>query len=122
MLKDAKTGGVFLLNAAYDADVVWSKLPRRVQEQIIAKKLKFYVIDAVKVARNSGMGGRINTVMQVCFFAISGVLPKNEAIDAIKTSIKKTYGRKGEEIVQMNLRAVDHTLEHLHEVKVPSRG
>jgi pyruvate-ferredoxin/flavodoxin oxidoreductase len=121
MLKDAKTGGVFLLNAAYDADVIWSKLPRLVQEQIIGKKLKFYVIDAVKVARDSGMGGRINTVMQVCFFAISGVLPKDEAIQAIKTSIKKTYGKKGEEVVQMNLRAVDHTLEHLHEVKVPSR-
>jgi len=121
MLKDAKAGGVFLLNTPYEPGVVWSKLPRIVQEQIVAKKLKFYVIDAVKVARNSGMGGRINTVMQVCFFAISGVLPKEEAIQAIKTSIKKTYGRKGDEIVQMNLRAVDHTLEHLHQVSVPGK-
>jgi len=122
MLKDAKVGGVFLLNSPFGPDAVWSKLPRFVQEQIVSKKLKFYVIDAVKVARDSGMGGRINTVMQVCFFAISGVLPKDEAIDAIKTSIKKTYGRKGDEIVQMNLRAVDHTLDHMHEVKVPSRA
>jgi len=83
--------------------------------------LKMHVIDAVKVARESGMGGRINTVMQVCFFAISGVLPRQEAIDAIKQSIKKTYGKKGEEIVQMNLKAVDNTLAHLHEVKVPAR-
>ncbi len=122
MLKDAKAGGVFLLNTPHGSDVVWSKLPRFVQEQIIGKKLKFYAIDAVKVARDSGMGGRINTVMQVCFFAISGVLPKDEAIEAIKGSIKKTYGRKGEEVVQMNLRAVDHTLEHLHEVSVPARA
>ena len=122
MLKDAKAGGVFLLNTPHGSDVAWSKLPRFVQEQIIGKKLKFYAIDAVKVARDSGMGGRINTVMQVCFFAISGVLPKAEAIEAIKYSIKKTYGKKGEEVVQMNLRAVDHTLEHLHEVSVPSRA
>jgi pyruvate-ferredoxin/flavodoxin oxidoreductase len=122
MLKDAKAGGVFLLNTPHGTDAIWSKLPRLVQEQIIGKKLKFYVIDAVKVARDSGMGGRINTVMQVCFFAISGVLPKTEAIEAIKESIKKTYGKKGEEVVQMNLRAVDHTLEHLHEVSVPSRA
>ncbi len=86
----------------------------RVQEQIIAKRLKFYVIDAYKVARESGMGGRINTIMQVCFFAISGVLPRDEAIEAIKESIKKTYGKKGDEIVQMNFAAVDHTLAHLH--------
>jgi pyruvate-ferredoxin/flavodoxin oxidoreductase len=90
------------------------------QQHIVEKKLKFFVIDAVKVARDSGMGGRINTVMQVCFFAISGVLPKGEAIDAIKYSIRKTYGKKGDEIVQMNLKAVDNTLEHLHAVVVPS--
>ena len=121
MLKDAKPGGVFLLNTPFGSGEIWGKLPRIVQEQLVKKKLKFYVIDAVKVARDSGMGGRINTVMQVCFFAISGVLPKAEAIEAIKYSIKKTYGRKGEEIVKMNLLAVDHTLDHLHEVTVPTR-
>ena len=85
---------------------------------MLAKKAKFFVIDATNVARDSGMGGRINTIMQVCFFALSGVLPKDEAIEAIKNSIKKTYGKKGEEIVKMNLQAVDNTLAHLHEVPV----
>lgn len=112
-------GGTFLLNTSYAPDKVWGHLPRSMQEQILDKKLKFYVIDAYKVAHESGMGRQINTVMQVCFFAISGVLPKDEAIDAIKYTIRKTYGKKGEEIVQMNLRAVDQTLEHLHEVQVP---
>ena len=121
MLKDAVPGGTFLLNTPHSKDEVWSKLPRLVQRQMVEKKLKFYVIDAVKVAHDSGMGGRINTVMQVCFFGISGVLPKDQAIDAIKYSIKKTYGKKGDEIVQMNLRAVDHTLGHLFEVTVPNR-
>ncbi len=120
MLKDAMPGGVFLLNAPYSAKDVWDYLPRPVQQQIIDKGLRFYVIDAQKVARESGMGGHINTVMQVCFFAISGVLPREEAIDAIKHSIEKTYGRKGEEVVQMNLRAVDQTLENLYEVEVPA--
>ena len=121
ILKDAIPGGTFLLNTPYSAEEIWGKLPRVYQEHIVAKKLKMHVIDAVKVARESGMGGRINTVMQVCFFAISGVLPRQEAIDAIKKSIKKTYGKKGEEIVQMNLKAVDNTLARLHEVKVPAR-
>ncbi len=120
MLRYAIPGGTFLLNIAYGPDKVWKYLPSQVQEQIIRKKLKFYAIDAYKVAHDSGMGRKINTVMQVCFFAISGVLPKDRAIQAIKDSIVKTYGRKGEEIVQMNLKAVDHTLEHLHEVKVPA--
>ena len=92
------------------------------QETLIAKKAKFYVIDATKVARDSGMGGRINTIMQVCFFALSGVLPRDKAIESIKYSIKKTYGKKGEEVVAMNLKAVDNTLEHLHEVPVPNRA
>ncbi len=122
MLKNLVPGGTFLLNSAYGPDDVWAQLPRSVQEQIIAKQLKFYVIDAYKVARDSGMGGRINTVMQVCFFAISGVLPKDDAIAAIKKSIEKTYGKKGEEIVRMNFAAVDHTLAHLFEVKVPERA
>ncbi len=120
MLQYAKDGGVFLLNAPWSPDDVWNHLPRITQQRIIDKKLKFYVIDAVKVARESGMGGRINTVMQTCFFAISGVLPREEALDQIKKSIKKTYGKKGEDIVQMNLKAVDSTLANLHEVKVPA--
>ena len=120
VLRYAMPGGVFLMNTPFSAAEVWDKLPDTMQKQLIAKKLKFYVINAFEVAKAAGMGGRINTIMQVCFFAISGVLPKDEAIDHIKDSIKKTYGKKGEEIVQMNLRAVDMTLEHLHEVKVPA--
>jgi pyruvate-ferredoxin/flavodoxin oxidoreductase len=121
ILKEAIPGGTFLLNTPYGPDEIWGKLPRVYQEHIVSKKLKVHVIDAVKVAHDSGMGGRINTVMQVCFFAISGVLPREEAIEAIKKSIKKTYGKKGDEIVQMNLTAVDNTLAHLHEVKTPAR-
>ncbi|MCA0454218.1 MAG: pyruvate:ferredoxin (flavodoxin) oxidoreductase [Chloroflexi bacterium] len=119
MLKTLMPGGVFLLNSPHTADTVWDKLPQPIQEQIISKKLKFYVIDALKIAQQAGMKGRINTVMQVCFFAISGVLPPQEAIAEIKKSIAKTYGKKGEEIVQKNLQAVDQTLENLFEVKVP---
>jgi pyruvate-ferredoxin/flavodoxin oxidoreductase len=118
MVKPLVTGGTFLLNTPYSKDEVWAKLPTPLQEQLIAKKAKFYVIDATKVARDSGMGGRINTIMQVCFFALSGVLPRDKAIESIKYSIKKTYGKKGEEVVAMNLKAVDNTLEHLHEVPV----
>lgn len=120
MLKDLVPGGVFLLNTYYGADEIWDHLPEPIQEQIISKHLKFYVIDALKIAQEAGMKGRINTVMQVCFFAISGVLPREEAIDAIKHSIEKTYGKKGEEIVEKNLKAVDQTLENLFEVKVPA--
>jgi pyruvate-ferredoxin/flavodoxin oxidoreductase len=121
MAKPLVPGGTFLLNTPYSKDEVWSKLPTPLQESLIAKKAKFYVIDATKVARDSGMGGRINTIMQVCFFALSGVLPREKAIEAIKYSIRKTYGKKGEEVVAMNLKAVDNTLEHLHEVPVPNR-
>ena len=121
MVKPLVPGGTFLLNTPHSKDVIWSKLPTPVQESLIARKLKFYVIDATKVARDSGMGGRINTIMQVCFFALSGVLPRDKAIEAIKYSIKKTYGKKGEEVVAMNLKAVDNTLAHLHEVAVPQR-
>ncbi len=116
MVKQLVEGGTFLLNTPFAPDEIWSRLPTPVQQALLARKIKFYVIDATRVARDSGMGGRINTIMQVCFFALSGVLPKDEAIDAIKKSIKKTYGKKGEEIVQMNLQAVDNTLAHLHEV------
>ncbi len=120
MLKDAIPGATFLLNSSFGRDEVWDKLPRTVQEQIIEKKLKFYVIDGYKVAADTGMGARVNTIMQTCFFAISGILPKDEAITAIKNSIRKTYGRKGEEIVQQNFNAVDQTLAHLNEVEYPS--
>ena len=119
MLTEAVPGGVFLLNTHYSANEVWDHLPRPVQEQIVSKHLRMFVIDAYKVAKDSGMGGRINTVMQVCFFAISGVLPREEALAEIKHSIEKTYGRKGEEVVAMNLKAVDNTLDNLFEVRVP---
>jgi pyruvate-ferredoxin/flavodoxin oxidoreductase len=111
-------GGTFLLNSPFGPDEVWDHLPRPVQEQIIAKKARFFVIDAYRVARNAGMGSRMNTIMQVCFFAISKVLPRDEAIEAIRASIRDTYGKKGEEIVQKNMKAVDETLAHLFEVKV----
>jgi pyruvate-ferredoxin/flavodoxin oxidoreductase len=121
MLKDAAPNGVFLLNTTHPADKVWDCLPELVQRQIIDKRLRFYIIDADKIAKESGMGGRINTVMQVCFFAISGVLPRDEAIYQIKKSIEKTYGKKGDEIVEMNLQAVDRTLDNLFEVAVPNQ-
>ncbi len=119
MLKYARQGGVFLLNTTYPAEQVWDHLPIEVQKTIIEKKLRFYVIDAYDVARKTGMGGRINTTMQTCFFAISGVLPRDEAIAQIKQSIKKTYGKRGEAVVQQNYEAVDSTLENLVEVQLP---
>ncbi len=121
MLDKVIPGGTFLLNTSVTPDEVWESLPREVQEEILKKELNFYIIDAHKVARDSGMGGRINTVMQVCFFAISEVLPPEEAIQAIRDSIRETYENKGAEIVEMNLRAVDETLKHLHKVEVPVR-
>jgi pyruvate-ferredoxin/flavodoxin oxidoreductase len=121
MLSYAVPGGIFLLNAPFGPDEVWDHLPREVQEQILEKKLKFYVIDAYNVAKETGMGVRINTIMQTCFFAISGVLPREEAIAKIKEAIKKTYGKKGEEVVRKNFAAVDTTLANLFEVKVPDR-
>ena len=122
MLRSAIPGATFLLNAPFGPEEIWDKIPRKVQQDIIDKKLKFYVINAYDVAKETGMGSRINTIMQVCFFAISGVLPKKEAIAAIKNSIKKTYGIKGEEIVKRNFAAVDKTLENLHEVKIPEKA
>jgi pyruvate-ferredoxin/flavodoxin oxidoreductase len=121
MLKAAEPGATFLLNSTYGPDDVWDHLPRLVQRQIIDKKLKFYVIDGYDVAKQTGMGGRVNTIMQTCFFAISGVLPRAEAIEAIKHSIEKTYGKRGESVVKKNFAAVDASLEHLHEVKVPDK-
>jgi pyruvate-ferredoxin/flavodoxin oxidoreductase len=122
MLSALVPGGVFLLNSPFDRDEVWAHLPRTVQEQLIAKKAKLFVIDGYKVARDTGMGARMNTILQVCFFAISQVLPRAEAIEAIRKSIRDTYGRKGEEIVQKNMRAVDETLVHLFEVTIPQRA
>ena len=118
VLKSAVTGATFLLNSPYDADTVWQHLPTNIQQEIIDKQLRFYVINADKVARDSGMGRRINTIMQTCFFALAGVLPQDEAIEKIKYSIKKTYGKKGDKIVAMNLQAVDNTLENLHKVEI----
>jgi len=120
MLSPLVPVGVFLLNSPYGPDEVWQHLPRQVQEALIAKQARFYVIDGYKVAAESGMGARMNTIMQVCFFAISEVLPHDQAIDAIRKSIRDTYGRKGEEIVQKNMKAVDQTLAHLFEVKLPT--
>ncbi len=121
MLRDLVPGGTFLLNSPLSRDEIWPRLPTPVQQALVDRKARFFVIDATSVAHGSGMGGRINTVMQVCFFALSGVLPKDEAIEAIKKSIKKTYGRKGEEVVQKNLKAVDNTLANLFEVPLTSK-
>jgi pyruvate-ferredoxin/flavodoxin oxidoreductase len=121
MLEYAIEGATFLLNSPYGPDEVWDKMPMEVQEQIIKKKLKFYVIDAYDVAKKTGMGARVNTIMQTCFFALSNVLPKEEAINAIKNAIKKTYGGRGEHVVQMNYNAVDQALANLHEVKYPNK-
>ena len=121
MLEVAAPGAVFLLNAAYPPDKAWAALPREAQEAIVEKKLRFWVIDASKVAHGAGMGGRINVIMQTCFFAISGVLPRDEAIAKIKQAIEKTYGAKGgAEVVKRNFAAVDATLAELHEVPVPA--
>ena len=119
VVRDLAKGGTFLLNSPFGPDSVWGRLPENVQRRLIERHAKFFVIDASKVARDAGMDGRINTIMQTCFFAISGVLPAEQAIEAIKNSIRKTYAKKGDEIVEMNLRAVDQALAHLYEVEVP---
>ena len=120
VLAVAQPGATFLLNSPYSSDEVWDHLPRSVQKKIIEKKLRFHLINAYNVARQTGMGVRINTIMQTCFFAISGVLPSEEAIQKIKESIKKTYGKRGETVVNQNYKAVDATIQNLHEVVVPS--
>ncbi|MGD9144310.1 MAG: pyruvate:ferredoxin (flavodoxin) oxidoreductase [Anaerolineae bacterium] len=117
MLENAAPGATFLLNAPYGPNEVWDKLPRTVQQQIIDKGIKLYVIDAYRVARDTGMGARINTIMQTAFFAISGVLPRDEAIAAIKEAIKKTYGKRGEAVVQKNYAAVDMSVSNLFRVE-----
>jgi len=120
MLDQAVPGGAFLLNTDAGPDRVWSTLPSDTQRLILERGLRFHVIDAYKVAKDSGMGGRINTIMQTCFFAISGVLPRDEAIEKIKATIRKTYQAKGEAVVAKNCAAVDRTLENLFEVRVPT--
>jgi len=122
VLERAAVGATFLLNSPYAADEVWGKLPRSLQQTIIDKKIKFYVIDGYKVAKESGMGGRINTIMQTCFFALSNVLPRTKAIEKIKETIKKTYASKGEAVVQKNFAAVDNTLANLVEVSIPTQA
>ncbi|MBK9405617.1 MAG: pyruvate:ferredoxin (flavodoxin) oxidoreductase [Ignavibacteria bacterium] len=121
VLKEIKEGGTFLLNSIYGKDEVFEKMPAKVCEQILSKKLNFYVIDAFKVAKETGMGLRINTIMQTCFFAISGVLPRDEAIEQIKNAIKKSYSSKGDEIVIKNFEAVDKTLANLFKVELEGK-
>ena len=119
VLQCAAPGAVFLLNSPYGPREVWDRLPLEVQVDLLRKKIRFYVIDAYDVARRADMGGRINVIMQTCFFAISGVLPREEAIAKIKDAISKTYGKKGDVVVQRNFAAVDQTLANLHEAEVP---
>jgi len=121
MLRSAKEGAVFLLNSPYGAEDIWDNMPDEIEQQIIAKKIKFYVIDAIALAKELGLGGRINTIMSTCFFAISGVLPQDKSIEYLKKAIKKTYGRKGDAVVQMNFKAVDSAVAALKEVKIPGR-
>ncbi|MEN8213056.1 MAG: pyruvate:ferredoxin (flavodoxin) oxidoreductase [Pseudomonadota bacterium] len=122
MLDKAAQNGVFLLNTQHGAESAWETLPDDVKLRIIEKNLRLYVIDAYQVAADSGMGRRINTVMQTCFFAISGILPKDEAIEKIKGAVEKTYGRKGRRIVERNFKAIDSALANLHEVAIPAES
>ncbi|MFR5879720.1 MAG: pyruvate:ferredoxin (flavodoxin) oxidoreductase, partial [Cloacibacillus evryensis] len=122
ILKNAADGGTFLLNAPFGPEQIWDKLPKTYQQKIIDKHLKLYVIDAVKIAKQTGMGSRTNTIMQTCFFAISGILPQDKAIKAIKDSIIKSYTKKGQAIVDKNIKAVDETLANLYQVKVPAEA
>ena len=122
ILANAAKGATLLLNSPFPADKVWDELPKEVQEQIISKKLELYAINAYEVAKEIGLGNRINTIMQTCFFAISGVLDKDEAIVKIKEAIKKSYGKRGEAVVRMNYAAVDASLENLHKLKVPKKA
>jgi len=121
MLANAAENAVFLLNTPESVDEVWDSLPAKMQEQMIAKNIRFYVIDGYAVADKSGMGKRINTIMQTCFFAISGVLPQKDAITAIKHAVEKTYGKKGQRIVELNFKAIDETLAGLHSVPLPTK-
>ncbi|HEX2445433.1 MAG TPA: pyruvate:ferredoxin (flavodoxin) oxidoreductase [Vicinamibacterales bacterium] len=120
VLEHAAPGSTFLLNAPFPADEIWNHLPRELQEQIIDKKIRFFAIDAYELAKRAGMGTRINTIMQTCFFAIAGLLPRDEAIGHIKKAIEKTYGKRGPEVVRRNWEVVDQALAHLHEIRVPT--
>jgi pyruvate-ferredoxin/flavodoxin oxidoreductase len=120
MIDKLKEGGTFLLNSPYPADEIWNTIPKEVQQQLIDKKAKFYVLDAIKLAKELGLGARINMIMQTAFFIISGILPKNEAIKAIKDSIVKTYGSKGEKVINMNFSAVDGAMGVIEEVQIPT--
>lgn len=120
MLVNAEEGATFLLNTQVPKEEVWDSLPENVQQDLIAKKMKLYAIDAYSVAQDTGMGNRLNTIMQTCFFAISNILPREESIELIKKSVKKTYGKKGEKIVQMNFNAIDKTIEHLYKIDIPA--
>ena len=122
MLSNIVEGGTFLLNSMYGPDEVWDKMPVEVQKQIIEKKLKFYVIDGVELAVKLGLGSRVNMIMQTAFFKISNVIPLESATDMIKGAIKKTYGKKGEKIVQMNYNAVDEAIKNVFEVKYPDQA
>jgi pyruvate-ferredoxin/flavodoxin oxidoreductase len=119
VLSAATPGGIFLLNSPYGPEQVWDHLPHEVQDEIVTKDLRFYVIDAQAVAQQTGMARRVNTIMQTCFFAISGVMPREQAMAEIKHSIQKTYGKRGEAVVQQNFAAIEQTLANLHEVAVP---
>ncbi len=121
VLEHAVEGAVFLLNAPHAADAVWAELPREMQEQMVEKRIRFFAIDAYALAKQVGMGGRINTIMQTCFFGISGILPREEAIAHIKKSIEKSYGKRGPEVVRRNCEVVDLALAHLHEIPVPEK-
>lgn len=121
VLEAADENATFLLNSPYPPERVWDRLPDVIQREMIEKKIKFYVVDAVEVAQKTGMGGRINTIMQVCFFAIANIIPRDEAITKIKESIKKTFGKRGDEVVKKNYQAVDAALAHLHQVQVPAQ-
>ncbi len=121
MLKYARPGGIFLLNSIYSPDETWDHLPAKVQTALIQKDLQFYIIDAYEVASKTNMGQRINTIMQTCFFAISGILPKDQAIEEIKKSIKKTYGKRGEAVVKQNYAAVDSAIENMYRIDVPDK-
>jgi pyruvate-ferredoxin/flavodoxin oxidoreductase len=122
VLGRAAPGAALLLNCRHPPDEVWDALSREVQEQIVAKRIDLYVIDAARIARDAGLAGRTNTVLQTCFFAISGVLEREQAIERIKAAIEKTYGRRGADVVERNLAAVDHALQGLHKVDVPERA
>ncbi len=121
MLAQAEDGAIFLLTTSHGKEAVWDTLPAEMQKQLIAKKMKFYIIDAVTLAEELGLGARINMIMQTAFFVISGIIPKEEAVKAIKKEIDKTYGKKGEKLLNMNYAAVDQALEKIVEVPVPDK-